>query len=197
MNQFRACIVAAALGAAALPPAFAEEAHHPGAQAAPAPAARADQPARGGMGMMSGMPMMGGAGMSGGMGMMGGGMHVLAPLFGMHAMGGVEHLEGRLAFLKAELAITPAQEDAWTSFAEAIRGVAKSPGATSPMMAGMRAESALERLGAMEAHLAGRLEAVRASRAALERLHPQLSEAQRKTLDALLAPPMGGMMAAR
>ena len=66
------------------------------------------QPGSGSMmghGMMSGQSMMGGHGMLGGMGMGGGSASMCGRM--------TAHIEGRLAFLKAELNITPEQEALW------------------------------------------------------------------------------------
>lgn len=115
----------------------------------------------------------------------------------VRTVGPVEHVEGRLAFLRAELDVTNAQQSAWNSFTEVLRKNAKDAAASPSMMAAMQATNAPERLKAMESHLAGRLEAFRASRAAVEQLYPQLIDEQKKSLDALLSPPMGGMMAHR
>jgi hypothetical protein len=198
----QAIVLSMALAAA---PAVAQQAgHHPGGAQAGASHGQmqSDRPMPG-MGMMQGM--RGGADAGGGDAtrgaMMGGemmsGMHLIAPLFGMHAMGPVEHVEGRLAFLRAELDVTDAQQAAWNSFTEVLRKNAKDAAASPSMMMVMQATSAPERLKAMESHLTGRLEAFRASRAAVEQLYPQLTDGQKKSLDALLSPPMGGMMAHR
>jgi hypothetical protein len=39
----------------------------------------------------------------------------------MPTMGMAEHVEGRLAFIKAELKITDAQQPQWNAFADAVR----------------------------------------------------------------------------
>lgn len=158
-----------------------------------------------GMGMMMGdraqnraamMDMMGGRG--GMMGMMdrpGMGMAMgMGPMAGMlgYGFGPVERVEGRIAFLHAEMKITPEQETAWNAVADALRRNAERSG---PPAEAMQAEGALARLEAMEKHLAERLESVRTTRTALAELAPQLDEAQRETLDELLAPAMGPMAA--
>jgi len=136
--------------------------------------------------------------MMGGMmpGMMGGAAHSVAPLFGLHAMGPVEHVEGRLAFLRAELGITENQQSAWNAFADAVRKSAKT--AEGPdMMKLMQPASAPERLKMMEALCQSMLSAVQSGNAALGQLYPHLNDEQKKSLDAFLSPPMSGMMAAR
>lgn len=142
-------------------PADQHKGHHPD-QTQPAPAA----------------PGMAGGGMMGG-GMMGGGM-----MGGMHA----KHIEGRLAFLKAEIKITPAQEAQWTKFADVVRATAKTAQAGGPM--GSKPATAPERMGNYEKHLATRLETVRAVRAAFDPLYNSLSDEQKKIADELMAGPM-------
>ena len=75
-----------------------------------------------GQGMMQGQGGPGsgmgyGHGYGMGYGMMSGGMVG----GGMGCMGAYGHTDGMLAFYKAELAITPAQESVWTPFAAALR----------------------------------------------------------------------------
>jgi hypothetical protein len=101
-------------------------AHHP-AQAAPAAPGGmgmkggADGEMKPGGGMMGGGAMMGGADMGRMMAMMHGGM------MGRGMMGmPLRHVEGRLAFLKAELKITPAQEPLWSNVADSVRSSATS-----------------------------------------------------------------------
>jgi LTXXQ motif family protein len=60
-------------------------------------------------------------------GMMGSGM--------MGMMG--EHVEGRIAFLRAELKITDAQVPQWNTFADALRANAKRMGEMRNTMGGM------------------------------------------------------------
>jgi len=94
-------------------------------------------PAQGGQGMMMSGDMAGmmammrmmhaqgmGAGMASGMmasGMMAPGM--MAPC--MMAPGGPAHIEGQIAFFKAELAITEAETPQWNAFADVLREQAK------------------------------------------------------------------------
>jgi hypothetical protein len=67
--------------------------------------------------MMNNMSMMHSMGMMQRMGMMGGGMGGMAT---------IDRVEGRIAFLRAELKITDAQADVWNGFADALRANAKS-----------------------------------------------------------------------
>jgi hypothetical protein len=88
--------------------AFAADAqqdqHHPGTttMATPAPTTQ-------------GMPMGSMPGASGGAPM----MAMMQMMMGQNGMGG--HLEGRIAFIKAELKITDAQEPLWKTVADAMR----------------------------------------------------------------------------
>ena len=62
--------------------------------------------------MMGSMSAMHSMGMMHMMGMMG---------RGMDGMATIDRVEGRIAFLRAELKITDAQADAWNGFADALR----------------------------------------------------------------------------
>jgi hypothetical protein len=157
-------------------PADQHKGHHPGqTQTVPA------TPGTMGGGMMGG-GMMGG-GMMGG-GMMGGGMMGHGMMGGMHG----KHIEGRLAFLKAEIKITPAQETQWTKFADVVRTTAKNAQASGAM--GGKPATASERMASYEKHLVTRLETVRAVKAAFDPLYNSLSDEQKKIADELLAGPM-------
>lgn len=159
--------------------------HHPDkAQAVPASPGGMDMKGGAAGGMMGGdmsrmMAMMHG-------GMMGGGMMGDMPL---------KHVEGRLAFLKAELKVTPAQEPQWIRFAEIVRSTAKNAQATKPPMVqgGMKAATAPERLAHYEKTLTARLETVRVLKAAVGPLYASFSDEQKKLADELLIGPMGIM----
>jgi hypothetical protein len=141
--------------------------NHPDkAQAAPA--------APGGMDMKGGMSRM--------MAMMHGGMMGDMPL---------KHVEGRLAFLKTELKITPAQESQWARFADVVRSTARTAQAAKPPM--MKPSTAPDRLGHYEKTLAVRLETVRALKTAVDPLYASFSDEQKKLADELLMSPMGIM----
>lgn len=174
-------------------------AHHPGgdqktappAGAAPATPAR---PGMGGMGMMQGGMMQGGQGqmpMMGNMGqMMGGDMHRMMEMMhgrGMMMDGGARHLEGRLAFLKTELQITSAQENAWNAFAEAMRKAVAAPAAAGPRQDQASKSSALpDRLDDQVQRQQSRVSMLQAKKAAVEQLYRQLSAEQKKMADDLI-----------
>jgi hypothetical protein len=156
--------------------------------------------------MMGDMPMMNMMGrmrdMMGGMPM----MNMMAMMRMMEMMGpgmvAIDRIEGRIAFLRAELNITEAQASAWNAFADAMRTNAKKLAeARASMMARpdagqQQAPTMAERLDQQERWLLARLEGTRALKSAVTNLYGTLSEDQKKTANELLAPQMGmGMMA--
>ena len=133
------------------------------------------------MQMMQMMQMMGGMMAHGGAG----------PAAGMMRF---DHIAGRIAFLKAELGITPAQEQAWTGFADALKGAAAK---VEPMRARMPLAIAAgplpERLRQQTAVLEARVAALRALAGPADALYRVLTPAQRRTADALMTGPRGMM----
>src|SRR4051794_37684025 len=122
-----AAAAAFALGLALGGPASAQtapsqehEALHPDGAPAPSTPAQPPMPDRG-------APMQGMAGPGGQQGgMMGGDMGRMMQMMhrqmaAQHAMRPFEHIEGQLAFYRAELRITEAQQPQWNTFAEAVR----------------------------------------------------------------------------
>ncbi len=99
----------------------------------------------------------------------------------------IGQVEGRIAFLHAELKITPAQEQAWRQFSRSLR-------ATSAKLAEVREVTAavpglpstLQQLGRQERWFSARLDGVRAIKAALEPLFAALSDEQKQRADELL-----------
>jgi len=163
-----------------------------------APAATQPTPPAGQPGMGSSQGMMGSGGM---MNMMGGKMPMMQMMMrhsggGMDGMATIDHIEGRIAFLRTELKITDAQTSAWNAFADALRANAKSLGEVrASMMAGAAPQTLLDRLTLQEKWLAARLEGTRAIKSALTNIVGTFSDEQKKLADELLAPHMG-MMAA-
>ena len=145
------------------------------------------------MGGMSGMSHGGGKdggkagdGMSG-MSHSGGGM--------MNKMvcGFAEHVDGRLAYLKAELKLTATQTGAWSAFDEAWRAAAqkaKQKCDAADMRMDHSKPEVLNKLTMMENHMVDHLEVVRAQKAAIESLFTGLSDEQKKTANETLS----GMM---
>jgi len=178
----------------------ADDPHHPPQSATPAPAPAQPPTSQPGMGMMGDMPMME---------MMGGNMPMMNMMTMMRTMGmmgpsmaAIERIEGRIAFLRAELNITEAQASAWNAFADAMRTNAKKLAEVRASMmarpdAGQQqAPTMAERLDLQERWLLAQLEGTRALKSAVTNLYATLSEDQKKTANELLAPQMGmGMMA--
>lgn len=146
-------------------------------------------------GMMSGMDHQGG-GMGGKMAGMehGGGM--------MRKMicGFADKVDGRLAFLKAELKLTDAQAATWTTFETAWKVAAEKALAKCAAMDGhMDMEhgdsGVLGKLTMMETHMTDHLEVVRAQKAALEPFLKSLTDEQKKVANETLTGVMkvGGM----
>jgi len=195
-----ALTVAAIKSASWIAPATAQEsrdAHHPAQAATPGPDAQqsvpqAGQPGPAGMPMMNMMEMMRMMRMT----------ETMGP--GMAGMAMIDHVEGRIAFLRAELKITDAQAPVWNAFADALRTnaqkLAEVRGSMMPRATGgqQQAPTMAERLELQERWLLARLEGTRAIRSAVTNLYAALSDDQKKTADELLAPHMGmgmGMMA--
>lgn len=208
----RYALLAALLSAAIAVPAIAEDAHHPPTDPARPPATQPGQqvppqmtqPATPGPGqMMMGnmmqmmqqmMPMMmPDRDAMHRMGMMGmTGMGMMAQMPGQMAGRTLEHVEGHIAFIKAELNVTSAQSKVWDDFATAMRAnakqlnelaaeSAKTPAATSP----------IDRIALQERILAARLEIVRRTKPALSALYATLSEAQKRIFAQLSTHQMG------
>ena len=158
------------------------------------PAVGPHPPATGGPmgGPMGGAPMMGGPMTS-------------------HGMAPGRHIEGRIAFLKAELGITEAQTSKWNAFADAIRGAggamrlamaahmppapvqtAQEQTALGQPGHGLGAHmsaahmSAPARSDAMIAMMTACLEAMKATSATGKALYEVLTDAQKKTADELM-----------
>lgn len=149
-----------------------------------------------GHGMMGegtmGPGMMGRGGM---MGMMGGG----CPMMGMMGMMGrngpaPSFAEGRIAFIKAELAITDAQTGVWDAYAAALRkNLEGMQGMHKSMMSATQPANPVERLDRHISAMESRLQSLKEVKPALAALYATLSEDQKKKADDLLTG-MGCMM---
>jgi hypothetical protein len=91
------------------------------------------------------------------------------------------HVEGRIAFLKAELKITDAQQPLWNAVAGAMRDHARS----MTTMSGETMATLPERVGALEKVMTARLDAVRKLKAAVDPLYAALADEQKKVADEL------------
>lgn len=101
-----------------------------------------------------------------------------------------EHINGQLAYIKAELKITEAQESQWSVFAGIFREE-KEKQARACKMAQEQSRSLMsaslpESMKMMAGNLAERLESLRAMEAAVQPLYTILSKAQRKTADEIM-----------
>ncbi len=195
-NLFRPLLAAAFATALALP-AAAEDAHHPPADATKPPPAQPAAPG-GMMGnmmqmmhqMMSGMQDQGGMHRMRMMGM--GGTGMMAQMQGRMAGRAIERVEGHIAFLKAELKITAAQEQAWNGYAAALRANAKQLNELAAELAkAPAAASPVDRIAQQEKTLAARLEITQRTKPALAALYAVLADEQKKTLGELSSPRRG------
>lgn len=133
--------------------------------------------------MMSSMSMMNTMGMMQSMRMMGGGIGGMAT---------IDYVEGRIAFLKAELKVTDSQAEVWNGFADALRANASRLGEIRGSMAKPGTTPTLaDRLDRQEQWLSARLEGTKAIKTAFIKLNETLSDEQKKTANDLLAPHMG------
>jgi len=149
------------------------------------------------MGQKSGGGMMGQGMMMGHHGMMGGMMGGGRSGFICGKM--IAHIEGRLAFLKTELKITPEQEALWNAYADAVRANAKTIGERCTAMMGMMGQgggkrtSLPERLDAQEQFMMARLDVLRAVGKTLKPLYAALSDEQKQLADQFIKSSTGMM----
>jgi hypothetical protein len=140
--------------------------------------------------------MMGGWGHRSMMGYGGPGSWMMGPGDSSQAMCDVmaNHIEGRLAYIKAELKITEPQESLWKAYAAAARDNANAMRAhCSSMMTRGSTVDLPDRLDQHEQLMAAQLDAVRAMNKALKPLYAILSNDQKKTADQLFWGPLGMM----
>lgn len=109
---------------------------------------------------------------------------------GPGVQGRADHVEGRIAYLKAELKITEAQAQAWNGVAAAMRRNAESDRAVRDEMRGRRDKpmTAVEYLALRDRTSAVRAENSKAFTTAFTTLYAQLSDDQKKAADQLLSP---------
>ncbi len=109
----------------------------------------------------------------------------------------LDRIDGRLAFLKAELKITDEQTAKWDEAASAIRANAE---AHNVMMLSMMDEirngsfaklTLPERLAYQETHMSARLEQIKSIKVAVDGLYAALSDDQKKEADDIVLPMMG------
>lgn len=202
MFKIRPALAAIAL-LASLPAANAQtttqdhDAHHPDTNAPGAPTAPAAPQSPAGMS-------------SGGMGMdkmMGGNMEQMMPMMqqmmrsrmmsaGMPDMGptmarggmALQHIEGQIAFYKAELYIMDAQTAPWDAFADTLRANAKRlQDAYKAALPGTGLPPVPNQLAQRRQWLTAELESLRIMEPAASALYAVLSAEQKKTADELVA----------
>ena len=106
------------------------------------------------------------------------------------------HIDGRLAYIKAELKITDAQESLWNNYAAAARDSANTMVARCTTMMARHSGSTAslpDRLDQNEQLMAAQLDALRATNKALKPLYAALSDSQKQAADQLFWGPMGMM----
>lgn len=175
---FRALLLATVLTAAipTLAGAQATDPHQHQQQQQTRPGMQPGTPGRPGMMMMGDGNMM---------------SHMMMGQMGPHHMrpaGGIKHVEGHIAFLKAELKITDAQQKPWDQFADALRTNAKQMNEMhGAMMQDMgKSMPIATRLERQEKMLSARMDAVKRTRAALTGLVAVLGDDQKKMLEELM-----------
>ncbi|MBA4174716.1 MAG: hypothetical protein C0511_19200 [Hyphomicrobium sp.] len=108
--------------------------------------------------------------------------------------GSASHAEGRIAFLKAELAITDAQNAASEAYAAQIRkNLTSMQDMQKTMMSMMEAKSPVERIDARITMMEKRTQTLKEIKPTLAALYAGLSADQQKKADQLLTG-MGCMM---
>jgi LTXXQ motif family protein len=171
------------------------------------PSGKAAQPAApmmGGPGRgMMGPGMMSQGGMGPGMMGMGPGMMGMGPGMGMMSEGGMGmmgpamcaamagHVDARLAYLKADLKITDAQEPLWKAYAAAARDNAQDMQKHCTAMKAPAGLSLPERMDQRAQFMAARLDALRATNRALKPLYDALSADQKKIAEQMRWGPAG------
>lgn len=117
----------------------------------------------------------------------------------MRGWSGPEHIEGRLAYIKAELKISDAQTPQWNAFADATRANAKAMfEIRGTMMSRQSASVTLpDKLALEEKAVTAHLEALKKIEDAASKLYGMLTDEQKKLADSIIIGPMGmpmGMM---
>jgi hypothetical protein len=195
-----AALLATTIGAASAQTAQDHAAHHPdAAQAASDTGASPHKDC--GTGDLAATGKSGSEMLKGDMGAMmgGGGMGQMRQMMGSGMMGGgmamapFSHIEGRIAFLKAELAITDAQAPQWSAFADVLRDRAKTMrDSMSDMVKSDQPVNAADRTEAMVKIMSAHLESMKTFAAAEKALYAVLTDAQKASADELLGGSMMG-----
>ena len=144
----------------------------------------------------AGMPMPGAAGpaaspMGGEMGRM---MEMMRPMMAGGMGMPFEHIEGRIAYLKAELKVTDAQAAPWNAFADTMRADASAMKAMNEAMGKAPMPTMMpDRMTARRKMMSERVAMMDRSEATMKALYGALSTGQQTTFDQLMSGPMGMM----
>ncbi len=103
-------------------------------------------------------------------------------------------VEGRLAYLRAELGITAAETDVWNAYADAVRNhVGLMQDVHQRMFQTMVEGNAVDRMKARIDGMEGMLNAMKAIQPAIEHLYTMLSDDQKHLADQLIGLDCGGV----
>jgi hypothetical protein len=137
------------------------------------------------------------------MGMMGGGCATMGMMghsgWGRGMMMGRQRnmgamVEGRLAYLKSELAITAGQTAAWDAYASAVKArVDAMKDMHQSMMSAMSEGTAVQRMDARISGMEAMLAAMKELKPATEALYAALTDDQKKIADDLIGTDCGAM----
>ena len=186
-TTFRLALAAAAVFALmGLAAAQSPDPRHAGAPAAAMPT----MPPQTGMPMpRAGSPAV--SPMGGDMGRM---MEMMRPMMAGGMGMPFEHVEGRIAYLKAELKVTDAQSAPWTAFADTMRADATAMKAMHESMGKTPMPTAMpDRMAARRKMMSERMAMMDRSEASMKALYAALSTEQQTTFDQLMSGPIGMM----
>ena len=188
---FRLSLAAAAIVATlGVATAQTPDPHHASSPAAAMPSV----PPQAGMPMPMPMPGAGGPAASPMVGDMGRMMEMMRPMMAGGMGMPFEHVEGRIAYLKAELKVTDAQSVPWNAFADTMRADAT---AMKAMHEGMgkapMPTTTPDRMTARRKMMSERMAMMDRSEASMKSLYAALSPGQRTMFDQLMSGPMGMM----
>jgi hypothetical protein len=121
-----------------------------------------------------------------GQGMMMGMQGMMNPAMMGMMMGGPA-VQGRLAYIKAEIGITDAQTAAWDAYVNAVNArVTAMQGMHADMMQAMQTGSAIARLDAQAKAMQSMLDSMQALKPAMNGLYAVLTDEQKQQADLLL-----------
>jgi hypothetical protein len=105
----------------------------------------------------------------------------------------LDRVEGRLAFIKAELKVTEPQTSAWNELAAAIRTAAKhhNERIQAVFSGAEHAKTLPQRIEAQEQFMITRLDEIKQIKGSLNKLYALLSEGQKNEADTVVLPMVG------